>query len=99
MCVSTLATNPEYRQLVKDRETTKLRIAEMQRQQAAINEQVRSYSARVESATESKWTALGRVNQSLSFSWKRKSDDRKAELPLRYRARPVALRVVVPRPA
>lgn len=44
-------------------------------------------SERVESATESRWTALGRVNQSLSFSWKRKSDDRKAELPLRYRAR------------
>jgi Uncharacterized protein involved in exopolysaccharide biosynthesis len=45
-----LASNPEYRQLVKDRETTKLRVAEMQRQQNAINDQIRQYSARVESA-------------------------------------------------
>ena len=42
---------------------------------------------RSESATESKWTALGRANQPLAFSWKRKADDRRAELPLRYRAR------------
>ena len=44
-------------------------------------------SDRSESASESKWTALGRANQPLGFSWKRKSDDRRAELPLRYRAR------------
>ena len=42
---------------------------------------------RAESATESRWTALGRAHQGLSFSWKRKTDDRRAELPLRYRAR------------
>lgn len=42
---------------------------------------------RSESQTESKWTALGRANQSLTFSWKRKTDDRRAEQPLRYRAR------------
>lgn len=44
-------------------------------------------SDRSESTSESKWTALGRANQPLAFSWKRKSDDRRAELPLRYRAR------------
>ena len=42
---------------------------------------------RAESATESKWTALGRANQGMTFSWKRKTDERRAELPLRYRAR------------
>jgi hypothetical protein len=42
---------------------------------------------RSESATESKWTALGRANQPLGFSWKRRADDRRAELPLKYRAR------------
>lgn len=44
-------------------------------------------SERSESATESRWTALGRTSQVLSFSWKRKSDDRRAEQPLRLRAR------------
>jgi hypothetical protein len=44
-------------------------------------------SDRSESATESKWTALGRAHQPLSFSWKRKVDDRRAEQPLRFRAR------------
>src|SRR5262245_16396169 len=44
-------------------------------------------SDRSESATESRWTALGRANQPLAFSWKRKADDRRAEMPLRYRAR------------
>jgi hypothetical protein len=44
-------------------------------------------SEQTESATESRWTALGRPNQPLGFSWKRKADDRRAELPLRYRAR------------
>ena len=42
---------------------------------------------RSESATESRWTAFGRANQPLAFSWKRKVDDRRAELPLRFRAR------------
>src|SRR5690348_12088220 len=44
-------------------------------------------SERAESANESKWTALGRPNQPLAFSWKRKAEDRRAELPLKYRAR------------
>jgi hypothetical protein len=44
-------------------------------------------SERSESATESKWIALGRANQPLGFSWKRKADDRRAEQPLKFRAR------------
>ena len=44
-------------------------------------------SDRSESATESRWTALGRANQSLGFSWKRKVDDRRADMALRFRAR------------
>jgi hypothetical protein len=42
---------------------------------------------RSESIAESRWTALGRANQPLTFSWKRKADDRRAEMPLRFRAR------------
>jgi hypothetical protein len=42
---------------------------------------------RVETTTESRWTAFGRPNQPLAFSWKRKVDDRRAELPLRVRGR------------
>jgi succinoglycan biosynthesis transport protein ExoP len=45
-----LNANPEYRQLLKDRETTKMRIAESQRQQAAINNQIAHYQSRVEAA-------------------------------------------------
>jgi hypothetical protein len=44
-------------------------------------------SERTESASESRWTALGRANQPLIFSWKRKADDRRAEQALRFRAR------------
>jgi hypothetical protein len=44
-------------------------------------------SERSESAAESRWTALGRANQPLTFSWKRKADDRRAEMQLRFRAR------------
>lgn len=44
-------------------------------------------SERSESASESRWVALGRTNQPLAFSWKRKVDDRRAEQPLRFRAR------------
>jgi hypothetical protein len=44
-------------------------------------------SERFESPAESRWIALGRANQPLAFSWKRKSDDRRAEQPLRFRAR------------
>ena len=43
-------------------------------------------SERSESTTESRWTALGRAGYPLTISWKRKADDRRAELPLRYRA-------------
>jgi polysaccharide biosynthesis transport protein len=42
--------NAEYRQLLKDRETTRLRIAEFQRQQTAVTAQVAQYSGRVEAA-------------------------------------------------
>jgi hypothetical protein len=42
---------------------------------------------RAESANESRWTAFGRPNQPLRLSWKRKVDDRRAEQPLRVRAR------------
>jgi hypothetical protein len=42
---------------------------------------------RVESPGESRWTAFGRPNQPLTLSWKRKVDDRRAELQLRTRAR------------
>src|SRR5262249_6840791 len=40
-----------------------------------------------EAATESRWTVFGRPNQSLRMTWKRKVDDRRADLPLRLRAR------------
>src|SRR5262249_14247724 len=40
-----------------------------------------------ESANESRWTTFGRPNQPLTPSWKRKVDDRRAEQPLRIRAR------------
>jgi hypothetical protein len=42
---------------------------------------------RVESAGETRWTAYGRPNQPLALMWKRKVDDRRAELPVRLRAR------------
>jgi len=42
---------------------------------------------RAETTTESRWTAFGRPGQALTLSWKRKVDDRRAELPLRTRAR------------
>jgi len=40
-----------------------------------------------EAEGESRWTAYGRPNQPLGLSWKRKVDDRRAELPVRVRAR------------
>ena len=40
---------------------------------------------------ESRWTAFGRPNQPLTLSWKRKVDDRRAEQPLRMRARVTTL--------
>jgi len=42
---------------------------------------------RTESPGESRWTSFGRPSQPLTLSWKRKADDRRAELPLRTRAR------------
>ena len=38
---------------------------------------------RAETGNESRWTVFGRPNQPLTMSWKRKVDDRRAELPLR----------------
>lgn len=40
-----------------------------------------------EAANESRWTAFGRPNQALTLTWKRKVDDRRAEQPVRVRAR------------
>src|SRR5712692_1791445 len=40
-----------------------------------------------EAPAESRWTAFGRPNQPLALTWKRKVDDRRAEQPLRVRAR------------
>ena len=45
-----LQASPEYRQLVKDRETSKLRIAELQREQRNASSQIASYQSRVEAA-------------------------------------------------
>jgi len=42
---------------------------------------------RAETTNESRWTAFGRPGQALTLSWKRKVDDRRADLPLRARAR------------
>jgi hypothetical protein len=36
---------------------------------------------------ESRWTAIGRPGHALQISWRRKMDDRRADLPLRVRAR------------
>jgi hypothetical protein len=40
-----------------------------------------------ETEKESRWTAYGRPNQPMALSWKRRVDDRRAEQPLRIRAR------------
>jgi len=45
-----LQTNPEYRQLVKDRDAAKMRIAEFQRQQRTATARIAQYQARVEAA-------------------------------------------------
>jgi hypothetical protein len=42
---------------------------------------------RAEDANQSRWTAFGRPGQALTMTWKRKVDDRRAEQPLRTRAR------------
>src|SRR5262249_39317705 len=46
-----------------------------------------SVAERGESRTESGWAAYGGPHQPLTLSWKRKVDDRRAEQPLRVRAR------------
>ena len=48
--VAILNATPEYRQLQKDREMTKMRISELQHQQTAITAQVAQYQTRVEGA-------------------------------------------------
>jgi uncharacterized protein involved in exopolysaccharide biosynthesis len=45
-----LNANADYRQLLKDREQSKMRIAEAQRAQAAINASIAAYQSRVEAA-------------------------------------------------
>ena len=42
---------------------------------------------RTEQPDESRWSVIGRPNQPLALSWKRRIDDRRATLPLRIRAR------------
>jgi uncharacterized protein involved in exopolysaccharide biosynthesis len=48
--MSVLSASPEYRALVKDRDATKMRISELQRQTAQVNGAIASYSARVDQA-------------------------------------------------
>lgn len=48
--VAILNSNSEYRSLLKEREQTKLRIAELQHQQTNVSDQIRAYQARVEAA-------------------------------------------------
>lgn len=42
---------------------------------------------RGETTAETRWTAFAHAGQGLTLSWKRRVDDRRAELPLRTRAR------------
>lgn len=42
---------------------------------------------RVETSTESRWTVHGTPSRPLSFSWKRRVEDRRSSLPVRTRAR------------
>jgi succinoglycan biosynthesis transport protein ExoP len=48
--MSVLSASPEYRSLVKDRDATKMRISELQRQTTQVNGAIASYSARVDQA-------------------------------------------------
>jgi hypothetical protein len=41
---------------------------------------------RVEDAGESRWTIFGRPGEALTLSWKRRADDRRVEMPLRFRS-------------
>jgi hypothetical protein len=42
-------------------------------------------SEKSESASETKWTAYGRGNEPLTFTWRKKTEDHHTELPLRMR--------------
>lgn len=42
---------------------------------------------RAEAADQSRWVVYGRPNRPMTLSWKRRADDRRAELPLKIRAR------------
>jgi hypothetical protein len=46
---------------------------------------------RTETATETRWVAYGSAGRPLTFSWKRKADDRRSTLPLKTRAHVVEL--------
>ena len=46
---------------------------------------------RAETQAETRWTAFAQAGQGLTLSWKRKVDDRRADLPLRTRARVTTL--------
>ncbi len=48
--VASLQTNPDYRQLGKDRDATRLRIADLRRTQAQINGSIHDYQSRVDAA-------------------------------------------------
>jgi len=60
--MASLNATPEFRQLQKDREMTKMRISELQHQQAAITAQIAQYQGRVEGAprVEQQMVALQR---------------------------------------
>jgi polysaccharide biosynthesis transport protein len=60
--LSVLNASPEYRSLIKDRDATKMRIAELQRQTTQVNGAIASYSARVDQAprVEQQMTSLTR---------------------------------------
>jgi hypothetical protein len=44
-----------------------------------------------ESATENRWTVYGSPGRPLTFSWKRRIDDRRSQLPLRAKAKVIEL--------
>jgi polysaccharide chain length determinant protein (PEP-CTERM system associated) len=75
--------NPEYRQLVKDRETAKLRIADLQRQQANANAQIHQYQSRVESAprVEQQMVSLQREYDLERGAYGKLTEKRQAALP------------------
>ncbi|HEY2904861.1 MAG TPA: GNVR domain-containing protein [Vicinamibacterales bacterium] len=60
--LSVLSASPDYRSLVKDRDATKMRISELQRQTTQVNGAIAGYSARVDQAprVEQQMTSLTR---------------------------------------